>query len=373
MQRIASQLIKTHGLFESFYIASEQVLKTKLTEWKSELPMVVPHYAVKCNPNKELLKYMISQGVGFDCASRSEIRTVLELGASLDKIIYAHPVKTRVDIDYAKRKGIQYTTFDSLSELEKLSKCAPDMQCLIRLKIDNPSARVQLGIKYGVAEDEYKEMIDYAKAKKLNLVGASFHVGSASKDSSVFDDGIRFCRNVFDYASDKGFSPHIVDVGGGFTKDTFKDCAQVIRSSLVKYDFNTPSTKVIAEPGRYFAEDYMTFFVNVIGQRQRRGKSEYWISDSIYGSFNCVIYDGQTPAFKVLRHPLLSPYNGTDEISASTVFCSTCDSMDQLGDVNLPVLRNGDYLMVENFGAYTLSAACDFNGINMTNPKIFYI
>lgn len=373
MQRIASLLIKEHGLYESFYIASKQIVSQKLSEWRKELPMVAPHYAVKCNPNEELLKFMIQNGVGFDCASRNEIQNVLDLGASPESVIYAHPVKTIADIKYAKKQGIRYTTFDSLSELEKLSSCSPSMKCLIRLKVDNPSARVQLGTKYGVCKDEYKMLLDYAKDKNIDIVGASFHVGSASSEASVFEDGFNFCREVFDYASLCGFAPSILDVGGGFTNETFKDCAQVIRKSIEKYGFDNSPIRVIAEPGRYFAEEYMTFFVNVIGQRHRKGKHEYWISDSIYGSFNCVLYDGQTPKFEVLRHPLLPEFNSNGEEKDSTIFCSTCDSIDQLGDMKLPELRIGDYLMVPNFGAYTLSGACDFNGINMTKPKIFYI
>ena len=42
-------------------------------------------------------------------------------------------------------------------------------------------------------------------------------------------------------------------------------------------------------------------------------------------------------------------------------------------DIDLPELRNGDWLMFPNAGAYTVAGACDFNGINMTRPKTFYV
>jgi len=35
-------------------------------------------------------------------------------------------------------------------------------------------------------------------------------------------------------------------------------------------------------------------------------------------------------------------------------------------DHELPQLRNGDWLMFTNSGAYTLAGACDFNGIEFT-------
>ena len=58
----------------------------------------------------------------------------------------------------------------------------------------------------------------------------------------------------------------------------------------------------------------------------------------------------------------------------STLWGPTCDSADCVyKDVPLPALRNGDWLMFPNAGAYTVAGACDFNGIEFTSPTKFYI
>lgn len=58
----------------------------------------------------------------------------------------------------------------------------------------------------------------------------------------------------------------------------------------------------------------------------------------------------------------------------STLWGPTCDSADYLyKNVQLPELRNGDWLMFVNSGAYTVAGACDFNGIAMTQPNKFYV
>lgn len=49
--------------------------------------------------------------------------------------------------------------------------------------------------------------------------------------------------------------------------------------------------RVIAEPGRYFAETSSTLMTVVIGQRDRPQKDgsthkDYWLTDGLYGSFN---------------------------------------------------------------------------------------
>ena len=49
--------------------------------------------AVKCNDNPMLLRTLAALGVGFDCASKNEIRSVLDLGVNPSSIIYANPCK----------------------------------------------------------------------------------------------------------------------------------------------------------------------------------------------------------------------------------------------------------------------------------------
>jgi ornithine decarboxylase len=373
MLKLAQNLISKYRLAETFYITNLDVVDKKITEWYNTMPSVSPHYAVKCNPNIEIIRTMINRGMGFDCASKNEIKTVLDLGVRPEQIIYAHPVKAIPDLQFASDAGIQYTTFDSISELHKLALYAPKMKCLLRLKVDNPSARVQLGLKYGATIDECKDLLQIAKQLELQIVGVSFHVGSASKDPIVFNNGIKLSRQVFNYANTCGFTPNILDIGGGFSKDNYDICAHVINKSLQENNFNIPGIKIWSEPGRYFVEEAMTFFVNVLGCRQRQGIYEYWLNDGLYGSFNCIIYDQQQPSFQVVRNPLLENYDTEDELKPSKIYFCTCDSFDVFGEVSLPLLRSSDYLMVPNFGAYTIAGAKNFNGINMANPTMFYI
>jgi ornithine decarboxylase len=196
----------------------------------------------------------------------------------------------------------------------------------------------------------------------INIRGAAFHVGSASNDPLVFKDAIDYSKDVFEYAKEKGFIMDILDVGGGFTRDNFQSCASVIKIALGD---RFKGVKLIAEPGRFLAEETFTFFIPVIGKRHRDGVNEYWIADGLYGSFNCILYDEQVPTLKKL--------DGEEEVEESVVWFITCDSTDRFGRCKLPPMEVGDFLMVENFGAYTIAGAMDFNGINMSNPLIFYI
>lgn len=85
------------------------------------------------------------------------------------------------------------------------------------------------------------------------------------------------------------------------------------------------------------------------------------------------MYDGQNPEYTVLRSPLL-PEPAPVAPMTSTIWGPTCDSADCVyKDVQMPVLRNGDFLLWPNAGAYTVAGACDFNGIEFTTPNKFYV
>ena len=152
--------------------------------------------------------------------------------------------------------------------------------------------------------------------------------------------------------------------------------------------------QVIAEPGRYFAEACCTFACMIFGFRSQKLLDcsqgyDYWITDGLYGSMNSVMYDHATLTTRPLDVACSEnePSNTEEQSSSaegqcptakklfkSTVFGPTCDGLDTvLTDYSLPKLRNGDWLVFPNMGAYTLSGASKFNGINSTDVKTFYL
>ena len=56
--------------------------------------------AVKCNDDPVLLKTLSDLGLGFDCSSKDEIRSVLEIGVRPHDIIYANPCKQASHLRY---------------------------------------------------------------------------------------------------------------------------------------------------------------------------------------------------------------------------------------------------------------------------------
>lgn len=116
----------------------------------------------------------------------------------------------------------------------------------------------------------------------------------------------------------------------------------------------------------------------VMGHRDRISDKatptrDYYVTDGVYGAMNAVIYDHQRLDAYPLKRPSPAappaPVAAATPSTRSTVFGPTCDGLDMIfRDVQLPHLRIGDWLLFRDFGAYTVSGASRFNGVQADEP-----
>ncbi|XP_021282818.1 ornithine decarboxylase-like [Herrania umbratica] len=353
-----------------FYVLDLGVVRSLLDTWTFNLPMVQPFYAVKCNPDPAFLKEMAALGTGFDCASRAEIQTILSLGVSPDRIVFANTCKPESHVKYAAKVGVNLTTFDSVCELEKIKKWHPKCALLMRIKVPETSGAAFLfGSKFGALPEEIVPLLQAAQAAELKVVGVSFHIGSRAINYHAFEEAILAAKTTFETAAQLGLPKmHILNIGGGFTSGPkFTEAASAVKVALKKYFPTGPTTglKLMAEPGRFFANEPFTLATSILGKRIRNEIKEYWINDGMSGSMNYLKYDHDD----VICTPLAN-FGNNDvitckglETSDSTVFGPTCDPADTVLEVYpLPDLQVNDWLVFHNMGAYTSSRGNDFNG-----------
>ena len=341
---------------DSFYTLNISVLKHVYKEWTEALPHVKPYYAVKCNPTPAIVSELAELGSNFDCASRAEIDQVLSLGVEPERILYANPCKRVEDIRFAKENGIMRTTFDSVCELKKIARAGWSPGLLLRIRADDPSARCNLGIKYGAEEHEWDVLLFTARTLGLDIVGISFHVGSFASSPDVFGGAVKTATRALDLAREHGYDPRIIDIGGGFSS----------AHGLPKTISAPKGIQLIAEPGRFFVERVMELHTPVIGTKG----SGLTISESLYGAFNCILFDHAQPQVKEVRDEFGNKIEG--QLIKRTIFGSTCDGGDIIyKEYELPEgTEDGSWITWSNMGAYTCAATTRFNGIPFNDREI---
>lgn len=330
--------------------------------------------AVKCNPDPEVLRLLAALGTGFDCASKTEIEQVLNLGVDPSRIIYANPCKTKSYVRYARQEGVKQMTFDSTDELHKIGAFFPDAELFLRISTDDLSSLCGFSIKFGASLDNTKELLQLAKQLRLNLVGVSFHIGSGAKCPLAFLKAVQDAREVFDEATAVGYNLKVLDIGGGFLEDnTFEKMAWVLSAALDRYF--PPDVCVIGEPGHYYVAAAFTLACNIIA-RKESGEHSYmlYLNDGVYGSFLNHALDRERYDARVLsaknNHRAAAPNK-----TRYSIWGPTLDGIDRIAE-NLGLaghqLDVGDWLYFSSMGAYTMSCSTNFNGFSGAR-KILYV
>ena len=360
---------KEHKSDEPFYIIDLNEVKRAFDRWQKCLPTIQPYYAMKCNPNNQILELLYQLGCCFDCASKTEIQRILEITNDPSKIVFAHPCKYSSHLQYAKEVGVNLMTFDCEEELYKIKIYHPNARLLLRLAVDDSQSLCKFNTKFGCKSHNVFKLLKMAKSLNLQLIGFSFHVGSGCKSADTYYDALRICKEATDIAESMGHTIEMIDIGGGFVAHldddsyvTFEDIADKIRQAQEDF-FHKSNIKFIAEPGRFMVQKSHTLVLSVVAKKQVADSFIYYLNDGVYGSFNCIIFDHQNPEII----PLSSL--ASSKLYQTQIFGNTCDSLDEIKKcIWLPELFINDYVYVRNFGAYTTSAKSDgFNGYKVSH------
>jgi len=373
-KELFQQIAREHGT--PVFIIDHEKIRQNYREFKEHLPKVQAYYAVKANPNPEIIKTLYKMGSSFDVASFPEFMLVYENIKGLpekerqdfiwDKIIYANTIKPEETLKLLNPYK-PLVTYDNIEEIKKIKKYCPDAGLALRIKVPSTGSMVELSSKFGAHPGEAVDLIEEAFNVGLVVEGLSFHVGSQCTNFDNYVQALHLASSIFKEVQTKGRKLQILDIGGGFpvkynpTVKSFKTLARKINSEAKRL---FPSDiQIIAEPGRFIVANACTIVARVIGKAVRDGKPCYYLDDGVYHTFSGKVFDHCTYPIKAFKE-------GEKKISAT--FGPTCDAFDTISlSDELPDLEMDDLVYAENIGAYSIASATNFNGL--PPPKVVHI
>ena len=299
-------------------------------------------FAVKANSNQAVLATMARLGAGMDVVSEGELRRARAAGTPPEKIIFAGVGKTRDEMAYALREGIQSFNVESEPELEALSEVAAGLGLTARVAIRvNPDVDAKTHAKISTGKSENKFGIPYltavelyAEARRLPAVsveGIHMHIGSQITDLAPFRDAFRLMRDLTLELRREGHDIRHLDIGGGLgvpyrgSNDVPPHPDEY--AALVKAALGDLGAKIYLEPGRMIAGNAGILVTRVIYVKQGAGK-------------RFTIVDG---AMNDLIRPTL--YEAYHDVWPVTEALS--EEPPVLQDIVGPVCETGDYLALE--------------------------
>lgn len=329
---------------------------------RTHMPRVKVFYAIKANPHRRILELMRDLGSNFDVASDGEIMELSSLGVDGSRMIYANPMKTVNGLRACRNAGVGKMTFDSAGEIDKMARECPGATVLLRIRIDNSSAHVDLNKKFGAAREQALELLLKARDAGLDAAGIAFHVGSQTTSADPYLYALDIAREIFEEAAAAGMQLRIMDIGGGFPIPEPKvrfNLQEMLNQINARLDEDFPGVEIWAEPGRFICGTAVNLITSVIGVTERGGQPWYFLDEGLYGTFSGVLFDQWD--FK-----LISFKEG--EQVAATFAGPSCDSLDIMFRGKMTVRQEeGDLILVPICGAYTSASATTFNGFSKAN------
>jgi diaminopimelate decarboxylase len=321
-------------------------------------------YASKALTNINILKYIDSLGCGIDCSSINEVKLALHAGVSRDKILYTSNGIAFEEIEEAVREKV-HVNIDSLSNLSKFGKKFGDSYPVgVRIRpniLAGGNLKISTGhekSKFGIPLEQLEQLKSIADEYNIYIKTLHIHTGSDIKDADVFLNGVKVLADLV---------PHfprleVIDLGGGFKVPYEPDGEETDISTIARKLASFLETHLAGkgkkyqlwfEPGKYLVSEsgYLITKVNVIKE------SASVVFAGVDSGLNHLI----RPMFYDAYHHIVNVSNPAGEEKIYTVTGYICETDTFASDRKLHEVREGDYLVFYNAGAYGFEMSSNYN------------
>jgi diaminopimelate decarboxylase len=319
-------------------------------------------YACKALTNINILKHIKNIGANIDCSSINEVKLAFRVGFEPSQVLYTSNGISFDEIEEAKNLGV-HINIDSLSNLEKFGKkfghsypvgirLRPNIMAGGNLKISTGHDKS----KFGIPVDQIENILSLVTKYNLFIKDLHIHTGSEIKDVEIFVKGIEVLFDIIPKFQELEF----IDLGGGF-KVPYKDgdtetdielLATKVKEAFNHHHYHQP-LQVWFEPGKFMVSEsgYFITQVNVI----KETTNVTFVG--VNSGFNHLI----RPMFYDSFHRIKNISNPTGEEKNYAVVGNICETDTFAWDRKINEVREGDYLVFYNAGAYGFEMSSNFN------------
>lgn len=321
-------------------------------------------YACKALTNINILKYICSLGANVDCSSINEVQLALRAGFPPQRVLYTSNGIAFSEIETARELGV-IINIDSISNLEKFGKkfghtypvgirLRPNIMAGGNLKISTGHEKS----KFGIPVDQINEVLAVVERYQLRISDLHIHTGSEIKDVEVFVKGIEVLFSIIPHFKHLEF----IDLGGGFkvpyqegdVETDINLLAQKVKEAFAAHP--NPGGKPLQiwfEPGKFMVSNcgYLITQVNVIKETAKATFA------GVNSGFNHLI----RPMFYDAYHYIDNISNPAGPLKKYAVVGNICETDTFAWDRELPEVREGDFLVFHNAGAYGFEMSSNFN------------
>lgn len=321
-------------------------------------------YAAKALTNIHVLRHIKEIGCNVDCSSINEAKLALYAGFEPSNILYTSNNIAFEEIEEAKQLGI-HINIDSISNLEKFGKkfghsypvgirLRPNIMAGGNLKISTGHA----ASKFGVPLEDIEQVLKVQKETGLFIRTLHIHTGSEIKDVEVFARGIEVLFEVAQHFPEL----EVIDLGGGFKVPympgeegtDIEKLGQKVKEEFEEFEkkYNR-HLQIWFEPGKFLVSE-AGYFITKVNVLKQAGNITFAGLDTGLNHFI-------RPMFYSAYHEIENISNPSGEMKTYNVVGNICETDTFAENRSLPEIRENDFLVFRNAGAYGFEMASNYN------------
>ena len=321
-------------------------------------------YACKALTNIHILDVVKRSGCNVDCSSINEAKLALHVGFAPQNVLYTSNSVSFEEICEAVSLGIN-VNIDSLSNLEKFGakfgssypvgvRVRPNIMAGGNLKISTGHDKS----KFGIPVTQLSELKAIQTQYHINIATLHIHTGSEIKDVNVFIQS----ADVFDTLLDQFPTVNVLDFGGGF-KVPYQPDEKGTDIALLGAEVDKAMERLSAkygrnltawfEPGKYMVSE-CGYFLAKVNVMKKSGEIEFAGIDT---GLNHLI----RPMFYDSYHHIDNINNPNGVHKQYAVVGNICETDTFAWDRSIPEIKEGDFLVFYNAGAYGYEMASNYN------------
>lgn len=360
-------------------------IENKIKHLKNTFPENSLHaIAIKANPLVENLKFIKKLKAGAEAASLPELHLALKAGFPASKIVFDSPAKTKSEINFALKKGININA-DSFEELEIIKKLMIKIKSKskIGVRINSQSGTGTIKetsvageySKFGIPIKEYRKNLQKYFLENNWLRGIHLHIGSQGVGLPMMLKGI---KTVYDFTFETNkllkrqyMQPiNQFDIGGGLPVSYHKNkkglpiekyCKELRKKCPGLFDENL---KLITEFGRYIYANSAWAVSKVEYVKKSKGVStavihlgadmflrKAYMPDKWHHEISVLDKYGKIKTGAKRKYVVAGPLCFAGDVIAK--------------DIILPEIVKNDFIVIHDVGAYTVSMWSRYNSRQM--------
>jgi diaminopimelate decarboxylase len=336
-------------------------------------------YAMKANSYSGVMKTLLDAKFGIDVVSGGEIKKALAEGFLPQQILYSGVGKTKNEIKFALELGLYQINVESLPELVRIGQLSQEMNKSVSVGIRvNPDVDVKThpyiatgfkDNKFGIPEKDLSEVLEILKKFPLvKLKALSLHIGSQILDFSPVKEAVQKILQLIDTLESQNIKIERLDVGGGLGVYYDKDQPEKEQEKLAEYAQTILGTVknrdfvLQFEPGRWLVA-HSGFLLSQVQYIKDNGFKKFAILDvGMNGLIRPSLYNSYHEIYPLQKRESQEVYDFVGPI---------CESGDFLAKSrNTSELKEDDWVMIADSGAYGFSMANQYNSYTLPDQKV---